>query len=255
MIKKKRNREYILKKVAILYFTIKIQKYFKKYLERIKLSDQLVQMKEGNFINETTFIGIDYNNLKSLYFYKHNNFFFDIRELRKHIINSNKNPYNNTLFSKFTLRQIKRIFIKVRNNINYESLQDEYADELSHENIITSMKTSIFSKIDDNIGTSNFGIFNNFRNIDLLHFIEIIFNYDLISINFYVEREMDILDDLYNSYMLEKRRNRSSRGSNEFIHNFNFNHKILTLLNEILIISNDNIETICHILNESILMV
>ena len=54
-----------------------------------------------------------------------------------------------------------------------ESLQGNYADTLSHENIITSMKASIFVG-DDNNSTSNFEIFNNFRNIDLLHFIEII---------------------------------------------------------------------------------
>lgn len=255
MIRKKRNNRKILKKVTILYFTIKIQRFFKKYLERIKLNDELVQIKEGNFINDSTFIGTDLNSLKSLYFYKHNNFFFDIRELRKHIVNSDKNPYNNTLFSKFTLRQIKRIYNKVINNINYQTLQDEYRDELSHENIITSMKANIFSIIDDNIGTSNFQIFNDFTNIDLLRFIETIFNYDSISSNFYVEREIDTLDELYHYYILEKRRNRQFN-YNDFNHNFNFNHKVLTLLNEILNISNsDNIETICHILNESILMV
>ena len=105
------------------------------------------------------------------------------------------------------------------------------------------------------LGSSNFEIFNNFTNLDLIHFIEILFNYNLISINFYVEREIDILDELYHNYILEKRRNRSSIGTNEYLHNFNFNHKIFSLLNEILVLDSDNKDTLCHIINESILMI
>ena len=59
MIKKRNNKKYFLIHVAKTFYCIKIQKCIKKYLERIKLSDQLVQNKEGNFINKTTFIGID----------------------------------------------------------------------------------------------------------------------------------------------------------------------------------------------------
>ena len=253
MIRKKRNNKQIIKKMAILYFTIKIQRFFKKYLERIKLSDELVTKKEGNFINNSTFIGTDFNNLDEIYFFTHNKFFFDIRELRKHIINSNKNPYDNKTFTNFTIRQIKRVYNKVILNVNYQSLEEDYNDDLSYDNILTSMKASIFSKIDENIGTSHFQQFNNFSNLDLISFMEILFNYDLISERFYVERELDILANLYHNYRLEKRRNRRHNRSSYLIHNFNFNHKILNLLNEILNVNND-LDTICHIINESILI-
>tara|TARA_B100001123_G_C15319858_1_gene1027514 strand:+ start:2056 stop:2832 length:777 start_codon:yes stop_codon:yes gene_type:complete len=255
MIQKKRkskSERKVLRKMAKLFFTIKIQRYFKKYLERIKLCDSLSTENRGNYINNTTFIGTELNNLNKLYFYRYKNHFFDIRELYKHIRNSDKNPYDNIKFSKFILRQIKRIYLRIQNNIGYLSLNDDYNEELSFDNIISSMKTNLFNTIDHNIGNSNFSKFNNLTHSELYDLMETLFNFNLINSLFDVEYEMYNLDNLYHRYKLEKRRNRNSLNTNEFLHKFNYAYGILNLLNEMISVNDGNKVTRCHIINETI---
>ena len=192
MIKKKRRRQSkskrkVLYKMAKLFFTIKIQRYFKQYLERIKLCDSLSTENNDTYINNTTFIGTELNNLNKLYFYKYKNYFFDIRELYKHILNSDRNPYDNIKFSRFKLRQIRRIYLRIQNDIGYLSLNDDYNEELSFDNIISSMKTNLFNTIDHNIGNSNFSKFNNLTHSELCNLIETLFNFNLIYSLFDVE--------------------------------------------------------------------
>ena len=40
------------------------------------------------------------------YFYKHSNYFFDIRELVQHLRYSSKHPYTNVILNRFTKNQI-----------------------------------------------------------------------------------------------------------------------------------------------------
>ena len=107
-----------LKSIKIIQSFFRMIIYYKRF---IILQDKYSQcINNKKLENDTTFIGRDVTQVKQRYIYtlKDNNhwYFFDIRELRKHLKNSKTNPYTNTIISEVKLKQIYRICRSLRNN-------------------------------------------------------------------------------------------------------------------------------------------
>lgn len=255
--KNKKKQKLKLINFAKLYSAIKIQRFFKSYLKKIVLLDKINTTQKFNeeFLNDTTFIGKPLDKLDKLYFYKHSNHFFDIRELYEHLRLSDKHPYTNIKFSKFVLRQINRIYYKIIKNPNYIDIGNEDTTILSNKNLISGLKTDIFLKIDESIGASNLNSFNNYDEYDLLYYIENIMNYSLINQLFNSEILLHRIYYLYDKFKSEMRyyRIRDNSYFNKFYKDrFNFHYKILDTLLRIVNYKDNNSITRCHILNENI---
>ena len=253
----KKKQKLKLINFAKLYSAIKIQTFFRSYLKKIVLLDKINTTQKSNeeFLNDTTFIGKSLDNLDKLYFYKHSKYFFDIRELYEHLRISDKHPYTNIKFSKFILRQINRIYCKIIKNPNYIDIENEDTTILSNKNLISGLKTDIFLKIDESIGTSNLNSFNNYDEYDLLYYIENIMNYSLINQLFNSEILLNRIYHLYDKFKSEMRYYRTRNNSyynNFYKDRFNFHYKILNTLLRIVNYKDDNSITRCHILNENI---
>ena len=254
----KRKKKQKLINFVKLYSAIKIQRYFRKYQIKMRLSDierRIINPNE-KFINDSTFIGKTLYNLDKIYFYKHSGYFFDVRELKQHILNSNKHPYTNILFNKFSINQILRIDYNLLNNYNkYKYLDEEDLNILSNKHFLTGLKTDIFLKIDKNIGISNLNRFNNYNELDLLWYIENILKYSLINELINSESTLLRLDFLYSKFRYEEeyyKRIDTSYLDKFYKYRFKYHHYILNLLLKIVNHKDNSLVTRCHILNENI---
>jgi len=257
---KRRNNEKKLITFIKLYSSIKIQTAFRAYRAKIKLLDKECQTFSitDKFINDITFIGKKLDEIKKDYFYKHSNYFFDIRELVEHIKQSFKHPYTNIIFTKFRIVQILRIHYNLVNNFsNYKSLDEENSENLSYQNIISSLKTDLFLKIDSLIGVSNINIFNNFDELDMFHYVENLMSYSLIQNIIDVDNIYNKTNNLYNVFLKEQTFYESMININYldkiYKHRFRYHYNILNFLLQIVNHNDDNQTTRCHILNEQII--
>lgn len=256
--KRRKNNKSLVKFIK-LYSAIKIQTAFRQYQAKIRLSDKERQTFSDidEFLNDMTFVGKKVNEIKKEYFYKHSNYFFDIRELIQHLNYSSKHPYTNTLFNKFTKTQIFRIHYNLINNsINYESLDEENSENLSYTNIISSLKTDIFLKLDSIIGVSNINIFNNFDELDLYYYVENLMSYSLIRNIIVVDDILDKTNYLYNKFLREKYFYENIRHINYlnvfYKHRFRYHYSILNFLLQIINHNDNNQATRYYIINEQI---
>ena len=106
-------------------YVILIQSFFRKIISINKyniLFDKQSQIINKNitYNNNNTLLGDNIDKIDKLYFYKYkennNYYFFDIRELYKHIKNKPTNPYTNKLFTNKYIKQINRIYTNLKNN-------------------------------------------------------------------------------------------------------------------------------------------
>lgn len=114
-----------VKYIKKYYNIIVIQSFIRKILSIQKynmLIDNIYQKVPKNikYQNETTLLGETIKNINKLYVYnykeKDNYFFFDIRELYKHIKNTTTNPYTNNQIPERYIKQIYRIFNKLKDD-------------------------------------------------------------------------------------------------------------------------------------------
>jgi hypothetical protein len=259
LIKTTRRRNKKKLKIFIrLYSAIKIQNAFRKYQIKIRLSDieHRVLKEPDKFSNDTTFIGKKLSEIEKVYFYIHSNYFFDIRELVQHIRHSLKHPYTNVIFNKFTINQILRINHTLMNNYeNYKTLDEDNNNNLSNKNIISSLKTDIFLKIDSRIGVSNVNTFNNYDELDLYFFVENIMTFSLIKNLFNVNEILHQTHYFYNKF--ENERSHYNQTHSDYLDNFykyrfRFKYHILNILLKIVNFNDNNLTTRCHIINETI---
>ena len=170
-----------------------IQSFIRKILSIQKyniLIDNISQKVNENFKyqNDTSLLGDKIKNINKLYFYnykeKDNYFFFDIRELYKHIKNTKTNPYTNKIIPERYIKQIYRIYnklkdtgikIKISNRIPLISRANIYItnfiQKLNNYNIYTTVEQ-----------------FNNLDLIDYLYIISTLIIYyesDYISSEIY----------------------------------------------------------------------
>ena len=107
-----------LKSIQIIQSFFRMIIYYKRFIILQDNYSQCINNKKVE--NDTTFIGNDVSQIKRRYRYilKDNNhwYFFDIRELIKHLRNSNTNPYTNNIISGAKLKQISRICRSLRHN-------------------------------------------------------------------------------------------------------------------------------------------
>ena len=255
-IKKKKSRKIKKKLIKILQrcSAIKIQCAFRKYRTHWINKDYESRNYNENdkFYNTTTLLGRNKDEIEKMFFYKNNNYFFDIRELNRHISNSNKHPYTNLIMREKTIRQIKRIIFNLRKyDENYIEINEE--DSLSNINMITSLKTDLFLKIDKYIGVSNINNFNKLDEYGLFNYIEEWFMCNLISTFF---DEDDILYTIHNLYIKwyneKKDYNNNDYNKKMLEHRFNFHYYILNFLHKVIDIQDQNQITRALILNENI---
>ena len=255
-IKKKKSRIIRKKLIQILKrcSAIKIQRAFRKYKTYWVNKDYQSRNYNENdkFYNNTTLLGKEINEIDKMYFYKNNNYFFDIRELDKHILNSNKHPYTNLIMHKKTIRQIKRIIFNLRKYYdNFNEIDEE--DSLSNINIITSLKTDLFLKIDKYIGVSNISSFNKLNESSLFYYIEELFLCNLISTLFDEDDVLYTIDNLYRKFYNEMRNYNCNTYYNKMLkHRFNFHYYILQFLHKVIDYQDENQITRSFILNENI---
>jgi hypothetical protein len=256
--KQRKNKKSLVKFIK-LYSVIKIQTAFRKYQLKIQLSVKETQSftNTDRFLNDTTFVGKKLNEIKEEYFYKHSNYFFDIRELVQHLSYSSKHPYTNTLFNRFTKNQILRIHYNLINNhLNYKSLDEENSENLSYKNIISSLKTDIFLKLDSKIGVSNITIFNNYDEVDLYHYVDNLTNYSLIQSVIDVNNVSYKVNYLYDNFLREQDFYENRRNINYldtfYKHRFRYHYTIFNLLLEIMNHNDEHQCTRYYIINEQI---
>ena len=107
-----------LKSIQIIQSFFRMIIYYKRFIILQDKYSQCINNKKVE--NDTTFIGNNISQIKPRYRYilKDNNhwYFFDIRELIKHLRNSNTNPYTNNIISCAKLKQISRICRSLRHN-------------------------------------------------------------------------------------------------------------------------------------------
>jgi len=251
-IKKRRNQLLnILKRISI----VKIQRVFRKY--RTYWINKDYESRTINlvdkFYNTTTLLGKDKDEIKSVYFYKNNKYFYDIRELYKHILNSKKNPYTNLSMSKQTIKQVKRIIYYLKKDYSdYSELENE--DVMTNKNTLTSLKTDLFLKIDRFMGVSNINKFNKFVECDLYEYIEDLLGYNIIKELFNSELVLDKINKLYQNHVIEKYNYDDDIKYEKEMMNarFFFNYYILKILHNIINISDSMQSTRALIMNEII---
>jgi hypothetical protein len=258
LITLRRKNKNNLKNFVRLYSAIKIQSAFRKYQITFRKSDikHTVVKETDKVLNDTTFIGNKLTEIEKVYFYTHSNYFFDIRELIQHLRHSSKHPYTNIVFSKFTINQIFRINRALINNyINYKTLDEENNSNLSDKNIISSLKTNVFIKMDSCIGVSNVNVFNNYNEFDLYCFVEKIMIFSLINSLF------DVNEILYQTYYFYKKfenerksyiQDSSHYFNNFYKHRFRFHYHVINILSKILNTNDNHLTTRCLIINENI---
>jgi hypothetical protein len=257
---KQEKKKKSLIKIVRLYSAIKIQTFFRRYQLKFRLSDKEHQTfsDTNEFLNDITFVGKNVHEIEKEYFYKHSNYFFDIRELVKHLKYSSRHPYTNMIFNRFTKKQIFRIHYYLINNfLNYESLDEENSEILSYKNIISSLKTDIFLKLDSMIGVSNINIFNNFDELDVYHYVENLMSYSLIRNIINVDDILDRTNDLYNKFLREKHFYENIKRINYlntfYKHRFRYHYNILNFLLQIINYNDNNQTTRYYIINEQII--
>jgi hypothetical protein len=241
----------ILKRISVL----KIQQAFRKY--RTYWINKDYESRTNNtvdkFYNITTLLGKNKDEIESVYFYKNNKYFYDVRELYKHILNSNKNPYTNLSMPKYTIKQVKRIIYYLKKDYsNYTELENE--DVMTNKNTITSLKTDLFLKIDRFIGVSNMNKFNKFSECDLYEYIEDLFSYNLIKSLFKSELILKKINKLYQDYVIERNNSEDDIQYEKDMMNdrFIFNYYILKILHNIININDLMQSTRALIMNEII---
>jgi len=256
--KRKIEKNKILVNCCKLYSAIKIQNAYKKYINFVRKSDVLhtKYIKNEKFINESTFMGLTIITLEKKYLYKHSCHFFDIRELIEHLKNSNRHPYTNILFSKFSIQQIYRINYNLKKSTNFKTLSDDYNENVSYKNIISSLKTDLSIQLDRNCTISNISILNNYDEADLYLIIEELTFYSLIRNIININYELKVIDRLYRNLLIEKKR-LYQNGITDYFSNmykcrFEYLHKIYKLLNFIVNYNDDNKTIRCHIVNQII---
>ena len=258
-IRKKKSRSHKIKKKLIQILqrcsAIKIQCAFRKYRTYWINKDYESRNynKDDKFYNTTTLLGRNKDDIDKMYFYKNNNYFFDIREINKHIINSNKHPYTNLTIHKKTIRQIKRIKYNLKKNYeNYSEIDEE--DLLTNINLITSLKTDFFLKLDKYISASNINGFNKLNEDDLYDYIEKLFMYNLICTIFDEDDILYNIDKLYKKYYNEKREYNDDENyyTKMLNHRFNYHYYILRFLHKTIDYQDENQITRALILNTNI---
>ena len=258
LITLRRKNKKQIKNFVRLYSAIKIQNAFRKYQVILRSSDiKHTTLKETDkLLNDTTFIGQTPAEIEKVYFYTHSNYFFDIRELIQHLRYSSKHPYTNVVFSKFTINQILRInYLLIKNYVNYKTLDEDNSRDLSNKNIISSLKTDVFLKMDSSIGVSNVNTFNNYNEFDLLCFIEKLMIFSLISDLFDVNEILYQTFNFYNKFENEKAayiHKLSHYYKNYYKHRFRFHYHVINILLKIVNVNDNNLTTRCHIINENI---
>jgi len=250
-----KKRKYQLLNILKRVSSIKIQVAFRKY--RTYWINKDYESRTINsidkFYNTTTLLGKDKDEIKSMYFYKNNKYFYDVRELYKHILNSNKNPYTNLSMSTQTIKQVKRIiFYLKRDYSDYSELENE--DVMTNKHTLTSLKTDLFLKIDRFTGVSNINKFNKFGECDLYEYVEDLFGYNIIKLRFKTELILDKVNKLYQNYVIEKYNSDDDiKYVKEMMNDrFLFNYYILKILHNIINISDPMQSTRALIMNEII---
>lgn len=253
--KKKFSKKYKLLKILKKISCIKIQRAFRKYRTYWIHQDfkSRILNEEDTFNNNISLLGKNKENINKIYFYKNENFFYDIREIYKHIINSNKNPYTNITIPNKTIKQIKRIIFYLKKDYFYFKELDQELDEnenLTNNNIISSLTTDLFLKMDNFIGVSNISIFKSLSEGNLYDLIEEIFNYNFIYNNHVKNSILFTIEELYRKYLNERNKNPNNKVMLK--HKFNFNNYIIKLLHNIIDIKDDLQNTRVLLINENI---
>lgn len=165
-----------IKYVKNYNYIILIQSYFRKIISINKYNnifDKQSQLFEKNIIynNNNTLLGDDIDKINLIYFYKYkeNNkyYFFDIRELYQHIKIKSTNPYTNKIFANKYIKQIIRIYMKLKNNGEKIKISNKIP-LISRSNIYI---TNFIQKLNNyNIYTT----IEQFNNLDLIDYLYII---------------------------------------------------------------------------------
>lgn len=159
----KRKNEYYLKNIENkkikynrkYYYIIKIQLFIRKILSINKynnLFDKKAQklIQNAKYVNNTTLLGEDIKNINIIYFYtyKENNnyYFFDIRELVKHLKNKKTNPYTNNMIDFKYIKQIYRIFYKLKK----QGIKTKISNKIPMKSRNTIYITYFIQKLNDN---------------------------------------------------------------------------------------------------------
>jgi len=235
-IRHPKTYSYIIKKNKIKSATI-IQKSVRVYLKKLINDDKLAQTKDMSktYINNTTLIGDDIENINDDYFYTVDNFAFDIREIYK---NNLKNPYTNLPFSGKSRKQLERIIRRYKKN----QISLEIKNNIPSQFELSSMISNFFSKLTSHNTYPNVDIFINYNTYELYIFMKFIFKFQIINsyINYYDKERL-------NKYYKDCEDTDDSSISE-------FKFYVIFLLNKILNPAYENIETVALIISESIMV-
>lgn len=180
-------------------YIILIQSFFRKIISINKyniLFDKQSQLINKNitYNNNNTLLGDNIDKIDKLFFYKYkennNYYFFDIRELYKHIKNKPTNPYTNKLFANRYIKQIIRIYTNLKNNGIKIKISNRIP-VISRSNIYI---TNFIQKLNNyNIYTT----IEQFNNLDLIDYLYIISTLIIYYESDYISSE--IYNYFYNS--------------------------------------------------------
>ena len=188
-------KKHKLKKIIKNIMVIRIQIAYKRYLNKMIDKDERSMRNDEEYINDTTLIGVELEDINNRYFYKNDKYFFDIRELE----GLNKHPYTNKEFSIVDKRQIKRILYNLKSKYyTYRELNEE-GEELTLQERYTSYKTDVVKKIEETGVYLPISVFDSYSISEIFYFSLILLNWTLIknipNINYF---KCNIINTYYN---------------------------------------------------------
>lgn len=213
-----RNKK--VKYIMNYYNIVIIQSFIRQFLSIKKyniLIDKISQdfNKIIKYKNESTLLGDNLENINKLYFYKYkeneNYYFFDIRELYKHIENNKTNPYTNNIIPTKYIKQMYRIFNKLRDNGTKIYISNRIP-RISRNNVYI---TGFIQTLNDNNIYTTVEQFNDLDSLDFLYIISTLMmyytsDYNVVEIQDYFNNNtytccklytIDVIENIiYNNY-------------------------------------------------------
>ncbi len=186
------SRKKIYRKIYKKYnlSAFKIQSFFKKNIKNIETK---------SYYNNETLLGDKIIDIDSKLLYVIDNYIFNIKELKKNLEVTNKNPYTQKIISKYHINTINKKINDLENN----NISLNIDNDMPINSLITSKISSLFYELSILNSYPNINIFTSYSNNELYSFMKQIYRYNVIK-NVFTENDYNKITNLYNKIKYDK---------------------------------------------------